>query len=242
MADIKDFASVESSNSFPSGAGIASSASAFAALSVAASKAAGLSLSEIEQSRLARTGSGSACRSIPGGFVEWNAGVDHESSYAQSIAEPDHWDLVDLIAIISGEHKDTGSTQGHRLADTSPLQEGRVKDADRRLEICRTALLNRDFPRFAEIVEQDSNLMHAVMMTSTPPLYYWLPGTVEVISAIQDWRKSGLAVCSTIDAGPNVHVICPATEANNVKHELEDLSCVNSILECHPGGPAYLLE
>ena len=123
IAEIKTFAKVESENNFPAGAGIASSASAFAALSLAASSAAGLSLSERELSRLARTGSGSASRSIPGGFVEWQAGSDHESSFAVSIADPDHWDLVDLIVLISQDHKETGSTQGHSLADTSPLQK-----------------------------------------------------------------------------------------------------------------------
>ncbi len=115
-------AHVESANNFPAGAGIASSASAFAALSLAASAAAGLQLGKSELSRLARTGSGSACRSIPGGFVEWQAGHNHETSYAFSIAAPDHWDLVDCVAIVSHAHKRTGSSEGHHLASTSPLQ------------------------------------------------------------------------------------------------------------------------
>ena len=149
---------------------------------------------------------------------------------------------MDFIALISAEHKKTGSSQGHPLADTSPLQKTRVADAERRIQICRTALLGRDFEAFAAIVEQDSNLMHSVMMTSTPPLYYWQAGTMEIINAVQEWREQGIQVCLTIDAGPNLHLICPASEADSVKRRLEALVNVKSILKCTPGGPAWLLE
>lgn len=242
LADVKTFAQVRSENSFPTGTGIASSASAFAALTLAAATALGLCLSEQELSQLARTGSGSASRSIPAGFVEWQAGTDHESSYASSIAGPEHWNLVDFIVLVSAHHKAVGSSQGHKLAGTSPLQAARVADADRRLEICRKALLERDFPVFAQVVEQDSNLMHGVMMTSRPPLYYWEPGTLEIIQAIQKWREDGLQVCFTIDAGPNVHVLCPESEAEAVQRRLTSLVNIRSILKCKPGGPAWLLE
>jgi len=242
MVEFMAFASVESENNFPTGTGIASSASAFAALSYAASTAAGMCLSERELSQLARMGSGSASRSIPGGFVEWQPGIDHDSSFAFSFADPIQWDLTDLIVLISREHKETGSSQGHTLADTSPIQNARVKDTNRRLDICRQALLERDFPVFAEIVEQDCNLMHAVMMTSVPPLNYWHPGTLNVMRAVQLWRREGMQVCYTIDAGPNVHVICPTSEAKTVKENLSSLEGVNSILECTPGGPARLLD
>src|ERR1051325_8362652 len=167
MAKVREYAEVMSENNFPSGAGIASSASAFAALALAGSKAAGLSLSEPELSRLARRGSGSASRSIPGGFVEWQTGTSDEDSFAFSIAQPEHWDLVDCVAIVSASHKKTGSTQGHFVAWTSPLQAARIADAPRRLDICRNAILARDFNAFASIVELDSDMMHAVMLTST---------------------------------------------------------------------------
>lgn len=242
LADLETSALVRSENSFPAGAGIASSASAFAALVLAGTTALGLCLSEKELSQLARTGSGSASRSIPGGFVEWKAGTDHESSYASSIAGPEHWDLVDYIVLVSSQHKAVGSSRGHKLADTSPLQKARVADAERRLEICRKALLKKDFPAFAEVVEMDSNLMHSVMMTSSPPLYYWEPGTLEIIKAVRKWREDGLPVCFTIDAGPNVHVLCPGSDAEAVKRRLTSLVNINSILKCTPGGPAWLLE
>jgi diphosphomevalonate decarboxylase len=194
MSQLRYKASVVSTNNFPTGSGIASSASAFAALSLAACKAAGLNLTEKELSRLARTGSGSACRSIPAGFVEWQAGTSDEDSYAFSIAPPTHWDLVDCIVIVNQGHKSIGSTAGHALALTSPLQAARVADAPRRLEVCRKAILERDFQALAEIIELDSNLMHAIMLTSTPPLLYWQPATLGIMHLVQNLRQAGLPV------------------------------------------------
>ena len=209
LSGMQWFAQVESENNFPTGAGIASSASAFAALSLAASRAAGLELSETELSRLARRGSGSACRSVPGGFVEWQAGNSDQDSYAYSLAPPDHWNLADCVAIVSQQHKETGSFQGHALAHTSPLHTARLSGVEQRLAQCRQAILQRDFDALAQVMELDSNLMHAVMITQSPPLLYWQPATLAVMHAVQEWRGQGLAACYTIDAGPNVHVICP---------------------------------
>lgn len=236
------FTRVTSQNNFPTGAGIASSASAFAALSLAATAAAGLDLSQRELSRLARRGSGSACRSVPGGFVEWRAGDSDETSYAYSIAPSEHWDLMDCIAIVSPAHKAVGSTEGHNLAGTSPLQAARVSDAPRRLDWCRRAILERDFESFAEVVELDSNLMHAIMMTSTPPLIYWEPATLAVIHSVRAWRRNGLAVCYTIDAGPNVHVLCPGETAHQVIAQLNQIHGVENVLSAPPGPTAHLIE
>ena len=242
MADIHERAEVMTENNFPSGAGIASSASAFAALALAGSKAAGLNLTEPELSRLARRGSGSASRSIPGGFVEWQVGTTDEDSYAFSIAEPNHWKLVDCIAIVSASHKKTGSTEGHALAPTSPLQAARVADAPRRLETCRTAILNRDFDSFASVVELDSDMMHSVMMTSTPALHYWNPASLSVMNAVRHWRGEGLTVCYTVDAGPNVHVICPETEAQTVEKRLRGINGVSDVLIARVGGGAKIVN
>lgn len=240
-AGLRWYAEVESENSFPTGAGIASSASAFAALAVAAAHAAGLRLSERDLSRLARRGSGSACRSIPGGFVEWQVGESDADSFAFSLASPEHWALCDCIALVSTEHKAVGSTQGHALAVTSPLQSARLADAPRRLEECRRALRERDFERLARVVELDSDLMHAVMMTSFPPLLYWQPATVEIIHQVRRWRREGLAACYTIDAGPNVHVLCPQETAAEVQLRLQQIPGVRQVLSARPGGAARLL-
>jgi diphosphomevalonate decarboxylase len=241
LARVVYFARVESSNNFPMGAGIASSASAFAALSLAASRAAGLDLDEAALSRLARTGSGSACRSVPAGFVEWRAGDRHENSYAYSIAPPGHWALVDCVAIVSRLHKATGSTEGHPMAHTSPLQTARLDDAPRRLGICRKAILECDFDALAEIVELDSNLMHSVIMTSNPRILYWQPATLAVMQSVVTWRAAGLPVCYTIDAGPNVHVICTAPDAAQIAEQLKALPGVEDVLTASPGGPARVL-
>lgn len=235
------FARVDSSNNFPTGAGIASSASAFAALSLAATTALGLHLSERELSALARLGSGSAARSIPGGFVAWYTGATHEDSYAESFAPPDYWDLVDLIAVVSRAHKTTGSTAGHAIAATSPLQSARLATAQERFERCRAAILARDFAALAPIVELDSNVMHSVMMTGNPSLMYWEPTTLAVMQQVRRWRDSeGLDVCFTIDAGPNVHCICTAASASVIEPRLRHLPGVLQIYRAVPGGPARL--
>jgi diphosphomevalonate decarboxylase len=241
MAQENVCAQVTSENNFPTGAGIASSAAAFAALALAGSRAIGLELSEPELSRLARRGSGSASRSIPSGFVEWTPGAEEADSYAFSIAPPDHWDLVDCVVVLQTGHKPVGSTQGHALAPTSPLQVGRVAHAPQRLDICRRALLERDFEAFAEIVELDSNLMHAVMMTSNPPLFYWEPESLLVMKEVKAWRATGWEVCYTLDAGPNVHVICRSGAVNAVVSRLKDLPGVQQVLTARPGGPAQLV-
>jgi diphosphomevalonate decarboxylase len=240
-AGLRFRAAVSSENNFPTGAGIASSASAFAALAVAATKAAGLDWDEAQLSRLARHGSGSACRSVPSGFAEWEPGQGDHDSVAVSLAGPQHWALADCVAIVSSGHKSIGSTEGHALASTSPLQAARVADAPRRLEICRRSIMGRDFDGLAAIIELDSNLMHAVMMTSNPALFYWQPATLTVMRAVREWRMAGQPVAYTIDAGPNVHVICPQEQAAGMIEKLKELPGVIDTLMAKVGGPAKLV-
>jgi diphosphomevalonate decarboxylase len=242
MANINDHAEVSSTNNFPAGAGIASSAAAFAALALASSRAAGLTLSEAQLSRLARRGSGSASRSIPSGFVEWKMGTGDDDCVAVSIAPLEHWALADCVAIVSSLHKKTGSTEGHALAWTSPLQAVRVEDTPRRLDVCRNAIFKKDFETFANIIEHDSDMMHSVMMTSTPPLMYWQAATVEIFHQVRAWRGSGLPVGYTVDAGANVHVICLAEYAKEVEKHLRELPGVNNVLVAGVGGAARAIE
>ena len=240
--EIDDYAEVTSSNNFPMGTGIASSASAFAALTVAAAAAIQFELSERETSTLARLGSGSAARSIPAGFVEWHAGSCHETSFAESFAPPRHWKLVDLIAIVSRAHKRIGSTAGHETAASSAIQSARVESARERIDALKSAIMRRDFDRFARIVEEDSNLMHAVMMTSQPPLFYWQPLSLTIMKAVRRWRlREGLQVCYTLDAGPNVHCICLASDADAVRERLRGLANGIEVLPSGVGAGAYIL-
>ncbi len=235
-------AQVVSQNNFPMGTGIASSAAAFAALTVAAVTAAGATLEERELTTLARCGSGSASRSISDGFVIWHQGTSHETSYAESFAPPSHWLLADVIAIVSDQHKNVGSRQGHTTASTSDLQIARVGGAEERVRVCKQAILDKDFAAFAEVVEHDSNLMHAVMMTSRPPLFYWKPATLTIMEAVREWRAEGLNVCYTLDAGPNVHCICTPEDAAEVRNRLETLSGLLEIRTASCGEGARILS
>ncbi|MGQ0600073.1 MAG: diphosphomevalonate/mevalonate 3,5-bisphosphate decarboxylase family protein, partial [Anaerolineales bacterium] len=197
--------------------------------------------SEATLSALARRGSGSASRSIPGGFVEWRMGHGDADSFATSIAPPGYWALADVIAVLSTRHKATGSTEGHALADTSPLQAARVSGAAGRLAQCKAALLRRDFAAFADVVEADSTIMHAVMMTSEPPLFYWEPLTLTVMGAVRGWRAEGLPVCYPLAAGPTVHCLPLSEHAAEVAERLRALG-VPQTLTAQPGGPARLVD
>lgn len=234
-------ARVVSRNNFPMGAGIASSASAFAALSLAATRAAGLELTERELSILARQGSGSASRSIPGGFVEWLAGTESADSYAVALAPPTFWDLRDVIAIVSTAEKNIGSTEGHRAAASSHFLAARLAALPLRLARVRRALLARDLTALGPAIEEDAIELHFIAMTSTPPVFYWSPGMVRVIQAAQAWRADGLGVYFTLDAGPNVHLICAAQDANQVAARAREIPDVRQVIVNAPGGAARLV-
>jgi diphosphomevalonate decarboxylase len=236
------FARVESANNFPIRAGVASSASAFSALALAGTTALGITLGEPELSRLARLGSGSACRSVPSGFVEWQAGKTDADSFAFSIAPPDHWQLVDCIAIVSSAEKEVGSSEGHLLAVTSLLQDCRLQTAPLRLAQCRRAILERDFDALAEVVELDSNLMHAVMMTSQPPLFYWQPASLAIMQEVILWRKAGIPCCYTLDAGPNVHIITINSHAAEIHSRLTAMPGDVKLLQSPAGKGTILLD
>jgi diphosphomevalonate decarboxylase len=240
LAGLVEHAHVVSNNNYPSAAGIASSAAGFAALTVAGCRAAGLDLDRRALSRLARAGSGSAARSIFGGFVEWHAGNDADS-FAEPIAPEDHWSLVDWIAVVESGSKTVGSSEGHQLAESSPLQETRLLGAPDRLARCRQAILERDFSSLAATAELDSDMMHAVMMTSNPPLTYWAPATIHLMKTVRQMRADGTQVFYTVDAGPNVHCICPAHEAKAVGDALGRLDSIERLFHAHVGGPTELV-
>jgi len=238
---IRAAARLVSRNNFPAGVGIASSASGFAALTLAACAAAGLDLTEAQLSALARRGSGSASRSVPGGYTEWLMGRGNASSFAQSVAPADHWDLRDVVAVVSREHKAVGSSRGHGLAVSSPLHQARVAAIPAMLAGCTRALLARNLEAMGALIEGDAVMMHAVMMTSRPALYYWTPETMAIIHAVRSWRAEGLPVYYTIDAGPNVHLICEAADADAVEAQVRALPGVLDVLASGPGGPVRVV-
>jgi diphosphomevalonate decarboxylase len=234
LAATRARARVVSRPNFAAGIGLASSASAFAALTLAAVTALGLDLSQETLSTLARLGSGSACRSIPPGFVEWVAGNRHETALARSIFPPDHWALCDCIAILDTSHKAVGSREGKARAPTSPLDKARVAGAADRAETCKAAIGDRDLQQLGEIAEAESVMMHAVTMTSRPPIYYWTPDTMRAIRAVVAWRAEGLPVYHTEDAGPNVHCICEEADSDEVVRRLEALQGVKKVQTARP--------
>ncbi len=192
MAGIDGYAHVSSENNFPMGAGIASSASAFAALSLAASAAYGLTLDEPALSRLARRGQVQPAARCP---------VDLWNGWPGKTTKPPMLTPSPRRTLASGGLRRRGRcrAQGSRLHRRShagrqqPLQTARLAQVEERLAICRQAILQRDFDALAAVMELDSNLMHAVMMTSTPSLFYWQPATLGILQAVQDWRSQGLA-------------------------------------------------
>jgi len=243
LAGVNYRAQVVSQNNFPMASGIASSASGFAALTVAGCAALGLPLDSTQLSALARLGSGSASRSLFGGLVEWVRGHDHATSVAHQLYPPDYWDLYDIVAVVSGAAKHLSSEGGHKLAATSPLQNGRIHSLDTALPVVYQALAERDLARLGPILEQDALAMHAVMMTSTPSLLYWQPGTLEILQAVRQWRaEEGLAVYFTIDAGPNVHLICEAPTVAVVREHLQTLSSVQRVIVSRPGPEPQQLD
>lgn len=208
---------VTTKNSFPTAAGIASSASGFAALTLAASAALGLKLSERKLSEIARLGSGSACRSIPDGFVKW------EKESASSMYPETHWDLRDIIVIVEEKMKETLSTAGHDLVSTSPYFTKRLEALPERISRVQQGLKTRNFRLLGEAIEEDCLEMHHVMQTQNPPLFYWTKETSRVIDTV---KKSGLPAYFTVDAGPNVHIICEQKTEKNIIDVLKNYQII----------------
>jgi diphosphomevalonate decarboxylase len=239
LSGIDDRAQVVTGSNFPIGTGLASSASGFAALSMAATRAAGLELEEGGLSRLARLGSGSACRSVPAGFTLWDGNTD-ETSFARQVAPPEYWDLRDVIAVVSDEQKPVGSYEGHRLADSSPLHTARLAAVPSVLAIVLASIEQRDLTTLGPAIEADALAMHGVMMTSRPSLLYWQPATVTVLQGVRAWRQEGLWSYCTIDAGPNVHCICDVADAAEIERRLRQIMGVRDVLVSGAGGGVRL--
>ena len=242
IVGVKWRARVVSENNFPKASGLASSASGFASLTLAATAALKLKLSERKLTILARLGSGSACRSIPAGFVEWKTGEESETSYAYSIFPAHHWQLSIMALILKSEEKKISSSDGHRLAQTSPFLKTRLKNIDHRLFLLKSYLKKRDFLNFGEIVEKEALEMHAIMLTSSPPVIYWEPKTIEVIKFIQKIRTDGLPIFLTIDAGAYPFLICEKKNEVAVLKWIKKIEGIKKIIINYPSEGAKLID
>ncbi len=233
------FARVATKNTFPKSTGAASSASGFAALTVAAASALGLSLSEKELTILARVGSGSACRSIPDGFVKWEGG-DSASSFAHSLYPASYWDIRDVLAIVGSTGKDVSSTAGHDSVRTSPYFLRRLDAVAGRITRIEQALKDKNFQMLGTVIEEDCLDMHHVMQTQVPPLLYWSDATRMLMDAVRNWRTNGIPVYFTIDAGPNVHLICEGKDEDRVLDAIKAVSGVENVILNKPAGGARI--
>jgi diphosphomevalonate decarboxylase len=243
-AGLDSRAVVESTNNFPTAAGLASSASGFAALAVAASAAAGLSGDTRELSILARRGSGSAARSLFGGIVELYAGArdDGLDSFAEPVLAPDDWPLTVVIAITDRGHKSVKSTAGMGgSALTSPFYPAWVDTGDVDLTAMRLAIARRDFEQLGQLAEYSCLKMHGLMMSTRPALLYWNAGTVAAMHAVFELRASGIPVYFTIDAGPQVKALCLPEHAHTVAHALGQVVGVHETRISALGRGAHLL-
>ncbi len=228
-------------NSFPTGAGLASSAAGFTALTVAVVGALGRQVEPREMSVLARlSGSGSAARSVFGGYVEWPAGPSDDAGHGVQLAPPEYWQLCNVIAIVDPTPKSVSSRAGHRAAPTSPYYERRQRDLPGRLEVVRRAIAARDLGLLGPAIEEDAIELHLVAMSSRPPIFYWQAGTLAVLEAARRLRADGVEVYCTIDAGPNVHLICGPDDEAAVAATVETLDHVRYVIRDGVGGPPTL--
>ncbi|MSP62438.1 MAG: diphosphomevalonate decarboxylase [Myxococcales bacterium] len=235
-------AAVTSSNNFPTAAGLASSASAFAALALAATRAAGLSLDGAALSNLARRGSGSAARSIFGGFVEMKAGTQEDGG--DSIAAPlATWDVRMVVGITGEGMKATLSTDGMRhTAETSPYYRAWVESHPADLAAGRAAIVHRDLQALGEVAERSCLSMHGSALAARPGILYWSGATVDAFHMIRALRSDGVGVWFTNDAGPHVKALCAPADAPRVEKALASVHGVVRTICCPPGAGAVVIE
>jgi len=238
-AGVGSRARVISSNNFPTAAGLASSASGFAALVAAADRALDLNLSKRELSIVARRGSGSAARSIYGGFVEMHRGdnPDGTDSFAEPMEPPEYWPLEVLVGITSTVEKDVSSGQGMQAsARASAYYDAWVSSHAVDMALARAAIRARDFSALADVSEQSCLKMHAAALATRPPLIYWNGTTVEGMKRIRSLRSSGVPVFFTIDAGPQLKAICEPAYRGQVLDALRDTPGIADVIVSGIGG------
>ncbi len=233
QAGVDSPARVASVNNFPTGAGLASSASGFAALAAAAGRALDLGLSAKQLSLIARQGSGSAARSIFDGFVEMRAGTlpDGSDSYAEPLVPAEAWPLEVVIAVTERGEKAVSSRAGMgRSAATSPYYPAWIAMSPADLEQGRQAILDRDFDALADVAEGNCLSMHGAAMAARPPLIYWNAATLACLRAVGELRRSAVPVFFTIDAGPQLKAVCAPGAAARVRETLAAIPGVVDVL------------
>ncbi len=241
LANLHKKVKIVTENNFPTGTGLSSSASGFAALTLAGVSAAGLKLSKKDLSILARQGSGSACRSIPDGFVEWKDGNTSDESFAESIFSPDHFGIADVIAVVSTERKFLATSEGQKSARSGIFFEKRLEGIPEKINKVKKLIGEKNFSEFGDLVEREALEFHSILFTSNPPLFYWTPGTVAVMKYVQGLRREGLECYFTINTGQDVHVICKKEDADKVEVKLKEIPEVIRTITNFPATGAQLV-
>jgi diphosphomevalonate decarboxylase len=236
-------AEVISTNDFPTAAGLASSASGFAALAVAARAACGLPFDPTEASDWARRASASSARSLLGGYVELPAGVEgrDEPLSAFQVAPPAALDLRVIVAVTTEQAKSTLSTDGmNHTARTSPYYPSWVSLSPRLLARVRSAVLAADLEALGVVAEESALAMHASALAAAPGVLYWIGATIDAMHRVRALRASGVGAWFTIDAGPHVKVLCAPGDAARVSEALLGVPGVLRVIEARPGEGARL--
>ena len=236
LSGIKSFARVDSINHVPTAAGLASSASAFAALAGAASVAAGLNLSSRDLSRLARRGSGSATRSIYGGLVEWQKGTDDDSSFAQPVLENVDFPIEMLAVLVDTKKKKVSSRYGMQSSvETSPYYDAWRQVVANDMVAIKKAIKAKDIDQIGHIDEENALRMHALTFSADPGFTYFNGETLTIIKAVEDLRNQGVNCYYTMDAGPNVKVIYDRGNRNKIVEELSNIVGPERLVVSQPG-------
>ena len=236
LSGIKAFARVESINHVPTAAGLASSASAFAALAGAASTAAGLNLSNRDLSRLARRGSGSATRSIYGGLVEWQKGIDDASSFAQPILENVDFPIEMLAVLVDTKKKKVSSRSGMQSSvETSPYYDAWRQVVANDMIAIKQAIKAKDIDQIGHIAEENALRMHALTFSADPGFTYFNGETLTIIKAVEDLRNQGINCYYTMDAGPNVKVIYDRENRSKIVEKLSNIVGPERLVVSQPG-------
>ncbi|MCU0663327.1 MAG: diphosphomevalonate decarboxylase [Myxococcota bacterium] len=237
-------ARLKTRNSFPTAAGLASSASGMAALALAACKAYGLELSSDELSALARRGSGSAARSVCGGIVAWYEGVEEDGrdSIARTLLEPGQWDLRVVVGLAASGPKEIGSTVAmERTRTTSPYYGAWLRAVHQDFEDALAAVGNKDFTALGEIAERSALSMHAAALAARPGIAFWNAATVSALHLCRSLRKSGVEAYFTCDAGPQPKFLVRPEHQPQACQALRELPGIEGVIECHLGKGALLL-
>ncbi len=237
-------AKVISQNFVPTAAGLASSASGLAALAGACNEALKLGLDDQALSRLARRGSGSACRSIFGGFVEWEKGHDDQSSYAHPISSDGFEDHLAMVFLLLNEQKkDVSSRDGmRRTVETSSFYQGWLDSVEADLYQLKQAIKTKNFQLLGETMEQNGLKMHGTTLAARPPFTYWSPDSLKAMQAVRDLRNQGIPCYFTMDAGPNVKVLVQKDHLDKVKTAFSDLFSSQQVISAFAGPGMTIIE